>query len=57
MIPIEVFETQSISGRMVPITPGGHNTRLTFHNRKDYVDKALHFRLHELDNQARLHKL
>ena len=41
-----------MSGRVVPIVPGGHNKKLTFQNRKDYVDKALHFRLHELDSQV-----
>ena len=52
MIPIESFEAQSMNGRFVPIIPGGGNMRLTFHNRKEYVDKALKFRLHELDQQV-----
>lgn len=55
MIPIEVFEAQSMSGKVVSIVSGGHNKKLTFQNRKDYVDKALNFRLHELDRQVRLH--
>ena len=53
MIPIESFEVQSMSGKFVPIVPGGSSTKLTFHNRKEYVEKALHFRLHELDEQVR----
>ena len=52
MIPIECFEAQSMNGRFVPILPGGGNMKLTFHNRKDYVEKALKFRLHELDQQV-----
>ena len=52
MIPIEAFEARSMSGRVVPIVPGGHSIKLTFHNRKEYVDKALHFRLHEMDGQV-----
>ena len=52
MIPIESFEAQSMNGRFVPIIPGGKNTKLTFNNRKDYVEKALKFRLHELDQQV-----
>ena len=52
MIPIESFEAQSMNGRFVPIIPGGSNTKLTFHNRKDYVEKSLKFRLHELDQQV-----
>jgi hypothetical protein len=52
MIPIESFEAQSMNGRFVPIIPGGGNMRLTFHNRKEYVEKALKFRLHELDQQV-----
>ena len=52
MIPIESFEAQSMNGRFVPIIPGGGNMKLTFHNRKEYVEKALKFRLHELDQQV-----
>lgn len=54
MIPIESFEAQSMCGKFVPIVPGGTNIALTFHNRKEYVEKALQFRLHELDEQVRL---
>lgn len=52
MIPIENFEAQSMNGNFVPIIPGGGNINLTYHNRKEYVDKALQFRLHELDRQV-----
>lgn len=52
MIPIESFEAQSMSGKFVPIVSGGTNIKLTFQNRREYVEKALHFRLHELDGQV-----
>jgi len=52
MIPIESFECQSMNGEFVPIVPGGSNIKLTYQNRKEYVEKALHFRLHELDQQV-----
>lgn len=52
MIPIEKFETQSMTGNFVPIVPGGGNIPLTYQNRKEYVEKALNFRLHELDQQV-----
>lgn len=52
MIPIECFEAQSMSGKFVPIFPGASNIRLTYQNRKEYVEKALQFRLHELDQQV-----
>ena len=59
MIPIEKFEAQSMNGNFVPIVPGGGNIHLTYQNRKEYVDKALLFRLHELDQQvcASLYKI
>ena len=52
MIPIDNFEAQSMTGKFVPIFPGAKNIRLTFHNRKEYVEKALLFRLKELDKQV-----
>ena len=52
MIPIESFECQSMSGEFVPIVPGGSNIKLTYQNRKEFVEKALEFRLHELDQQV-----
>ncbi len=52
MIPIDKYETQSMCGIYLPIVPNGHDIKLTFGNRCDYVDKALEFRLHELDKQV-----
>uniref|UniRef100_A0A1X7TGG7 HECT domain-containing protein n=1 Tax=Amphimedon queenslandica TaxID=400682 RepID=A0A1X7TGG7_AMPQE len=52
MIPLECFEAQSMSGQFVPIVPNGHDIKLTFKNRNEYFEKALHFRLHELDKQV-----
>ena len=52
LIPIEFFEAEDMNGHFVPIVPGGGHNRLTFHNRQEYVEKAIHFRLHELDQQA-----
>ena len=52
MIPIESFEVQSMTGKFVPVVPGGGNIRLTYHNRKEFVEKALHFRLHELEHSG-----
>ena len=40
MIPIEKFEAQSMNGNFVPIVPGGGNIHLTYHNRKEYIEKA-----------------
>lgn len=52
IIPIELFETQSADGRFVPICPSGHNINLTFSNRQEYVERALLYRLHEMDRQV-----
>ena len=52
MIPLDDFEAQSMTGKFVPIFPGANNVRLTYHNRKEYVEKALLFRLKELDKQV-----
>ena len=52
MIPIDNFEAQSMTGKFVAIFPGAKNIRLTYHNRKEYVEKALLFRLRELDKQV-----
>ena len=52
MIPLETFEVQSMSGKFLPFVPNGRDIKLTFANRKEYCDKALHFRLHELDKQV-----
>lgn len=52
IIPIESFETQSADGSFVPIFPSGHDIQLTFSNRAEYVEKALNYRLHEMDRQV-----
>lgn len=52
IIPIELFETQSADGRFVPICPSDHNINLTFSNRQEYVERALQYRLHEMDRQV-----
>ncbi len=52
MIPIDCFEGQSSDGRLVPIVPGGRSVPLTFSNRKQYVERAVAFRLHEMDLQV-----
>lgn len=52
MIPIDNFEAQSMTGKFVPIFLGAKNVHLTYHNRKEYVEKALLFRLKELDKQV-----
>ncbi|ESP05641.1 hypothetical protein LOTGIDRAFT_181433 [Lottia gigantea] len=53
-IPIDSFEGQSSSGEMVPVIPGGLKIPLHFNNRKDYVDRVMQYRLHEMDRQAEL---
>lgn len=52
MIPLASFEAQSMMGQFVPVVPNGSDIKLTFKNRKEYFEKALHFRLHELDRQV-----
>ncbi|XP_078688080.1 putative E3 ubiquitin-protein ligase HERC1 isoform X3 [Branchiostoma floridae x Branchiostoma belcheri] len=52
VIPLDCFEGQSVDGRFVPIIPGGRSIPLTFHNRKEYVERALQYRLHEIDRQV-----
>ncbi|XP_052393189.1 probable E3 ubiquitin-protein ligase HERC1 isoform X2 [Carassius gibelio] len=52
MIPLDSFVAQSADGTLVPMIPGGHNVPLTFSNRNDYVERALHYRLHEMDRQV-----
>lgn len=36
----------------MPIIPGGRSVPLTFHNRMQYVEQAIIFRLHEMDLQV-----
>ncbi|KAE8617135.1 hypothetical protein XENTR_v10008991 [Xenopus tropicalis] len=52
MIPLDSFVGQSADGKMVPIIPGGNSIPLTFSNRKEYVDRAIDYRLHEMDRQV-----
>ncbi|XP_059169765.1 probable E3 ubiquitin-protein ligase HERC1 isoform X3 [Physella acuta] len=53
-IPIDTFEGQSSSGHMVPVVPGGQSLPVHFHNRNEYVDCVLQYRLHEWDKQVSL---
>ncbi|MGH0184836.1 UNVERIFIED_CONTAM: hypothetical protein FKN15_017450 [Acipenser sinensis] len=52
MIPLDSFMACSADGRLVPIVPGGCHIPLTFPNRKDYVARAINYRLHEMDQQV-----
>ncbi|KAK1176357.1 putative E3 ubiquitin-protein ligase HERC1 isoform X1 [Acipenser oxyrinchus oxyrinchus] len=52
MIPLDSFMARSADGRLVPIVPGGCHIPLTFPNRKDYVERAINYRLHEMDQQV-----
>lgn len=36
----------------VSVIPNGKNTRLTFGNRSEYVERALKYRMHEMDRQV-----
>ncbi|GFS09040.1 HECT and RLD domain-containing E3 ubiquitin protein ligase family member 1 [Elysia marginata] len=53
-IPIDTFEGQSSSGHVVSVIPGGQCVPVHFHNRAEYVDCVLQFRLHEWDKQVAL---
>ncbi|XP_074547318.1 putative E3 ubiquitin-protein ligase HERC1 isoform X2 [Halichoeres trimaculatus] len=52
MIPLDSFMAHSADGRLVPVVPGGQNISLTFANRNEYVERALDYRLHEMDLQV-----
>ncbi|KAI6658552.1 E3 ubiquitin-protein ligase HERC1-like [Oopsacas minuta] len=52
MIPISSYEAYNMAGQLAPVVTGGSNIPLTYSNRKEYVEKAIQFRLHELDRQA-----
>uniref|UniRef100_A0A672ZRT2 HECT-type E3 ubiquitin transferase n=1 Tax=Sphaeramia orbicularis TaxID=375764 RepID=A0A672ZRT2_9TELE len=52
MIPLDSFMAHSADGRLVPVVPGGQNISLTFVNRTEYVERALDYRLHEMDSQV-----
>ena len=51
-IPLDCFEGQSSDGRRVPVVPGGYQIPLHFHNRCEYAEKVLQYRLHEMDKQV-----
>ncbi|KAE8297728.1 putative E3 ubiquitin-protein ligase HERC1 [Larimichthys crocea] len=40
------------TGRWFPVIPGGNSIPLTFSNRKEYVERAIEYRLHEIDRQV-----
>ncbi|XP_029024458.1 probable E3 ubiquitin-protein ligase HERC1 isoform X3 [Betta splendens] len=52
MIPLDSFVAHSADGRLVPVVPGGQNISLTFANRTEYVERALDYRLHEMESQV-----
>uniref|UniRef100_UPI003AAEB7BA probable E3 ubiquitin-protein ligase HERC1 n=1 Tax=Centroberyx gerrardi TaxID=166262 RepID=UPI003AAEB7BA len=52
MIPLDSFVAHSADGKLVPVVPGGQNISLTFANRTEYVERALEYRLHEMDPQV-----
>ncbi|XP_077974377.1 putative E3 ubiquitin-protein ligase HERC1 isoform X2 [Styela clava] len=52
VIPLEFFVGQNSQGKFVPIMPGGQGIHLTFENRKEYVERATDFRIHEFDQQV-----
>ncbi|XP_033110674.1 probable E3 ubiquitin-protein ligase HERC1 [Anneissia japonica] len=52
VIPLYSFECQSSDGRFVPVISGGHSIPLTYANRKEYVERALAYRLQEIETQV-----
>lgn len=52
MMALDSFVAHSADGTLVPVIPGGRNIPLTFSNKNDYVERALHYRLHEMDRQV-----
>lgn len=52
VIPLECYEGTSSTGRVVPIVPGGRAIPLTWNSRMDYVEKAIQFRIKEMDLQV-----
>nr|XP_022329995.1 probable E3 ubiquitin-protein ligase HERC1 isoform X2 [Crassostrea virginica] len=51
-IPLDCFEGQSADGSLVPVIPGGGTLQLNFHNRREYVEAVLNYRLQEMNRQA-----
>ncbi|XP_067933208.1 probable E3 ubiquitin-protein ligase HERC1 [Watersipora subatra] len=52
VIPLTSFEAQGSDNKYVPVVAGGQDIQLTFHNRKEYVERALLYRLNEFHLQA-----
>lgn len=52
VIPLESFECMSMTGKRVAVVPGGRAVPLTFTNRQEYVNRTIHYRLHEMDRQV-----
>ncbi|XP_062334757.1 probable E3 ubiquitin-protein ligase HERC1 [Osmerus eperlanus] len=52
MIPLDSFVAHSADGTLVPVVPGGQHISLNFSNRTEYVERALEYRLHEMDRQV-----
>ncbi|XP_072108525.1 probable E3 ubiquitin-protein ligase HERC1 isoform X1 [Mobula birostris] len=52
MIPLDSFVGKTADAKVVPLIPGGSSIPLTFGNRKEYVERAIEYRLHELDQQV-----
>ncbi|KAJ8304849.1 hypothetical protein KUTeg_018432 [Tegillarca granosa] len=42
---------ESSDGRLVPVIPGGRTIHFNFHNRQEYVEAVIRYRLHEMDKQ------
>ncbi|XP_064122795.1 probable E3 ubiquitin-protein ligase HERC1 [Macrobrachium nipponense] len=52
VIPLESFECMSMTGARVAVVPGGRAVPLTFTNRQEYVNRTIHYRLHQMDRQV-----
>ena len=52
-IPLDCFEGQSADGSLVPVIPGGGTLQLNFHNRREYVEAVLNYRLQEMNRQVK----
>ncbi|XP_071541149.1 LOW QUALITY PROTEIN: probable E3 ubiquitin-protein ligase HERC1 [Panulirus ornatus] len=52
VIPLESFECMSLTGVRVAVVPGGRAVPLTFANRQEYVNRTIHYRLHQMDRQV-----
>ncbi|XP_060527187.1 probable E3 ubiquitin-protein ligase HERC1 [Cylas formicarius] len=52
VIPLQTFEGQSCTGKIVPVTHGGRGIALTYDNRTQYYEQVIKFRLREFDLQV-----